>query len=101
MVNFYQIYSSIINAKHSFSEYELKKIIFHIVRNNPNKREYYSLERNGFYQYGLFSGEYLLQVDERHESEYKNRDNYIVVIKGCGEYNYFGTSRFNELIKSF
>lgn len=102
MAELYEKYTNIVGDGHSFNTYECKKILYHLVKNLPNKETYYSVDRgNAFNQFVIRSANYLLQVDERHEPEVKETDKYFVIINGGGDYNKFGSERFNELLKLF
>ncbi len=66
-----------------------------MVKNHPKKEEYYKNDQK-FNQYILHSNEYVLQVDERLDE-----NNYIVVIKKCGEYYRFTDDEFSNKIALF
>lgn len=102
MGKIYETFKLVTGDGEHFSDISLKKIIYNLVKSNPNKSTYYSVETgNDFNQFGLHKDGFLLQVDERHESELKDEPYIIIINGGTGNYNYFGTKKFNELFELF
>lgn len=92
----YDSYKKIIGEDHSFTEHELKKILFHLVKNHKYSREFYTFENGENNEYVLHSskGSGYIQVDEFKDGTYK-----VIINLGGADYNNFNTDRFNQLLK--
>lgn len=91
----YDSYKKVVGEDHSFTEHELKKILFHLVKNRGKR--YYAIENgaeNNEYLLHSNKGNGYIQVDEFKDGTYK-----VIINLGSGDYNYFNTDRFNQLFK--
>lgn len=93
----YDSYKKIIGENHSFTEDELKKILFHLVKNHEYSNKCYSIEsgaENNEYVLHSSKGSGYIQVDEFRNGKYK-----VIINLGGADYNNFNTDRFNQLLK--
>ena len=92
----YDSYKKIVGENHSFTNHELKKILFHLVKNHQRSKMYSSLEKGGeTTQYVVQSGiDGYIQVDEFKDGTYN-----ALINLGLGDYNYFGSDRFIQLFE--
>ena len=97
MANIYDAYSKVTESNHSHNDDELKKILFDIVRKDSNSYENYSKEK------GQAIDEYTVQIEGNITLKAVECLNYyiIVIYSDQGGYNYFGSEKFEELIKKF